>query len=147
MRAGEQILRQDGVLGVFPEGGSWATILRPARPGTAHLAARSGSKLLPVGLYGFTEVFPPRLGKRARPVINIGKPFGPFKVSGRGRVRREQLNEIGHAIMREIAELLPEQVRGRYSADPALREAAKEFEAYPWDEKPEGEVDSGGVIN
>ncbi|MBC8507105.1 MAG: 1-acyl-sn-glycerol-3-phosphate acyltransferase [Anaerolineales bacterium] len=147
LRAGEAILGQDGVLGVFPEGGSWATILRPARPGTAYLAARSGAKLLPVSLYGFTQVFPARLRKRAKPVINIGKPFGPFKVSGRGRERREQLDEIGHMIMQEIAKLLPEELRGSYSADPALREAAKEFEAYPWDENPEGQVDSGGLIN
>ena len=80
-------------------------------------------------------------------MIHNGKPFGPFQVTGRGRERRDQLDEIGHTIMREIAELLPEELRGSYSDDPALREAAKAFEAYPWDENPEGEVDSGGVIN
>ncbi len=147
LRAAEALLAQNGILGIFPEGGSWATVLRPARPGTAYLAARSGASLLPVGLYGFNDVFPPRLRHRARPVIKIGETFGPFSVTGRGRKRREQLDEIGHTIMRKIAELLPEELRGSYSEDPTLREAAIEFEAFPWDENPEGKVDSGGVIN
>ena len=42
--------------------------------------------------------------------------------------------------MKKIAELLPEKKRGSYSDDPEIRAAAKEFEAYPWDDKLEGEV-------
>jgi len=147
LRAAETILAQDGVIGIYPEGGSWATVLRPARPGTAYLAARTGAKLLPVGLFGMSDVFPLRLRDRAHPTINIGKPFGPFAVTGRGRERREQLDEIGHTIMRKIAELLPDELRGSYSDDPARREAAKEFEAYPWADSAEGEVNGGEVIN
>ncbi len=147
LRAAEAILAQDGILGIYPEGGSWATVLRPARPGTAYLAARTGAKLLPVGLYGFNDVFPPRLRNRARPVIKIGQPFGPFKVTGRGRERRRQLDEIGDTIMRKLADLLPDELRGRYSSDPAAQAAAKAVEDYPWDEAPEGLVDGGGVVN
>ncbi len=33
LRAAEEILNQNGVLGIMPEGGSWAEVLRPARPG------------------------------------------------------------------------------------------------------------------
>src|SRR5690606_11132181 len=33
IQASEAILQQNGVLGIFPEGGSWATVLRPARHG------------------------------------------------------------------------------------------------------------------
>ncbi len=147
LRAAEAILQQDGVIGIYPEGGSWATVLRPARPGTAYLAARTGAKLLPVGLYGMNDVFPFRLRNQANPTIKIGKPFGPLKVTGRGRERREQLDEIGHAIMQKIAELLPDEIRGSYSDDPTRREAAKEFEAYPWADQIEGEVNGGGLIN
>ena len=125
LRAGEELLKKGGFLGLFPEGGNWATVLRPARPGITFLATRSGAKILPVGLYGFTEVFP-SLGhfKRARVNVNIGKPFGPFTASGSGREHRRQLDEIGHEIMRHIAELLPPGLRGHYSDDPAIREAA-----------------------
>jgi 1-acyl-sn-glycerol-3-phosphate acyltransferase len=147
LRAAESILEQDGVIGIYPEGGSWATVLRPARPGTAYLAARTGATLLPVGLYGMNDVFPLRFRNRATATIKIGKPFGPFKITGRGRERREKLDEIGQTIMRKIAALLPDEIRGSYSDDPARRAAAKEFEAYPWAETVEGDVNSGGLAN
>jgi 1-acyl-sn-glycerol-3-phosphate acyltransferase len=141
LRAAEEILKNGGILGMFPEGGNWASVLRPARPGAAFLETLSGAKILPVGLSGFTGVFP-ALGsfKRARVTIRIGQPFGPFTASGSGRERREQLNEIGHKIMRAIAELLPPEMRGHYSADPAIREAARGTEIYPWANKVEGQV-------
>jgi len=141
LRAGENILKNGGFLGMFPEGGNWATVLRPPRPGVVFLATRTGAKILPVGLYGFTEVFP-ALGhlRRAKATINIGKPFGPFTASGSGREHREQLDEIGHQMMRAIAELLPPGLRGAYSDDPAIREAARGTEIYPWANKVEGQV-------
>jgi len=102
--------------------GNWATVLRPARPGITYLATRSGARILPVGLYGFTDVFP-ALGhfRRARVTVHIGKPFGPFTATGSGREHRKQLDEIGDEIMRYIAELLPPELRGYYSDDPAIR--------------------------
>ncbi len=141
LRAGEGILKQKGVVGIFPEGGNWATVLRPARPGAAFLATRTEAQLLPIGIDGLTRVFPSlRRGKRAHVTLNIGKPFGPFKISGHGRERRRQLNKIGHKIMEHIAELLPPDQRGHYSDDPAIREAARGTEIYPWANKVEGEV-------
>jgi 1-acyl-sn-glycerol-3-phosphate acyltransferase len=141
IRAAEGILNEGKVLAIFPEGGNWATVLRPARPGTAFLAVKTGAPLLPVGLVGMTEVFPSlKRGRRAKIQINIGKPFGPFKAEGRGQQLRDQLDEIGHEIMRHIAELLPQEQRGHYSSDPAIREAARGTEIYPWADKVEGQV-------
>jgi 1-acyl-sn-glycerol-3-phosphate acyltransferase len=134
-------LDQQGVMGIFPEGGNWATVLRPARPGTAFLTTMTGAPLLPVGLSGLNDVFPALgKGKRAKVTIKVGKPFGPYTVKGSGRERRAQLDEIGHEIMRHIAELIPPEKRGHYSDDPAIREAAQGTEIYPWAEKVEGEV-------
>jgi len=140
LRAAEHILSEGGILGIFPEGGSWAEVLRPARPGTAYLAAQTGARILPVGLVGLNDVFPLKWGKRAKIKFQIGEPFGPLMVEGRGRDRRRQLDEHSHEIMRKIAELLPEEKRGSYSDKHEIRAAAKEFEAYPWDGKSEGEV-------
>ena len=139
LRAAKSVLSQEGVLGIYPEAGSWATVLRPARPGTAFLATQTGARILPMGFDGLTEVFP-RLheGRRAKVTARVGKPFGPFKVEGRGRRRRRQLDEIGHEIMRRIAELLPPERRGHYSDDPEIRAAAEEASIYPWDEISEG---------
>lgn len=141
LKAAEGILRQGGVLGIFPEAGNWATVLRPARPGTAFLAARTGAPILPVGLVGLNDVFPSlKRGRRASIQINIGKPFGPFQTEGRGHRVRQQLDEIGHEIMRQISQLIPPEKRGHYSDDPAIRKAAKGTEIYPWADKIEGEV-------
>ena len=141
MRAAEMILEQNGILGIFPEAGNWATVLRPARPGTAFLASRTGASILPVGLVGMNDVFPSLFrGRRAKIQINIGKPFGPFKVTGYRKDHRKQLDEIGHEIMRRIAGLIPPEKRGHYSDDPAVREAAKGTDIYPWADKVEGQV-------
>ena len=37
LRHATTILAHGGILGIFPEAGSWATVLRPARPGEYHL--------------------------------------------------------------------------------------------------------------
>jgi 1-acyl-sn-glycerol-3-phosphate acyltransferase len=140
LKAAEAVLSQGGVLGIFPEAGNWAEVLRPPRPGTAFLATQTGAPLVPVGIYGLNDIFPAlKKGKRAKATVRIGEQFGPFKANGRGRERREQLDEIGHEIMRHIAELLPPEKRGHYSDDPAIREAAKGTEIYPWADKVEGE--------
>jgi 1-acyl-sn-glycerol-3-phosphate acyltransferase len=140
LKAAEAVLSQGGVLGIFPEAGNWAEVLRPARPGTAFLAALTGAPLIPVGIYGLNDVFPSLAkGRRARVTVRIGEPFGPFQVNGHGRERREQLDEIGHEIMRHIAALLPPEKRGHYSEDAAIREAARGTELYPWADKVEGE--------
>ena len=135
------MLKRGGVLSIAPEGGNWAKVLRPARPGAAFLASETGAKLVPVGLENMERVFP-SLGKgvRAQVRINVGKPFGPFQTTGKGRERRKQLDEIGHEIMRNIAPLIPAEQRGHYSDDPALREAAKGTEIWPWDVAKEGQV-------
>ena len=138
LRAAEAVLAQGGVLGIFPEAGNWATVLRPARPGAAFLASRTGAPILPMGFHGLIDVFPRlRNRRRARVALRIGKPFGPFHATGRGRARRRQLEEIGHEIMGRIAELIPAERRGHYSDDPAIRAAAQGTEVYPWDDAPD----------
>jgi 1-acyl-sn-glycerol-3-phosphate acyltransferase len=141
LRAAEEILNQNGVLGIMPEGGSWAEVLRPARPGAAYLASMTGAKVLPLGIYGLNDIFPIRLGKKPKAVVNIGKPVGPFIASGKGRERRNQLDQIGLELMKSIAELLPDHFRGFLAEDPKTREAAIGTEIYPWEDLVEGEVE------
>ncbi|MGD8397525.1 MAG: lysophospholipid acyltransferase family protein [Anaerolineae bacterium] len=136
LRVAEHILAQGGVLGIAPEGGAWATVLRPPRPGAAFLAARSEAPVLPIGLEGTYNIFPPwRGGRRARVVARIGEPIGPFKTTQHGRARRAELDAIGHEIMKHIAALIPPARRGIYSDDPAIRATAQSAAAYPWEDK------------
>lgn len=133
-RASLAVLAQGGVLCIFPEGGAWAGVLRPARPGTAYLAVRTGAPLLPIGIDGLTDIESSlRRGRRAPVTIRIGTPFGPFHSRGR-RPERGQLDEVSDEIMRRVAALLPPERHGVYSADPALRQAAQEVAAWPFEE-------------
>ena len=136
LRGAEAVLKAGGILGIFPEGGSWAAVLRPARPGAAYLAARTGVPVVPIGLDGLTEMFGSltRL-RRARVTIRFGRPIGPFEKAERGRAGREEVVRIGETIMRAIAELIPPEQRGIFSEDPVVREAAAEAAVYPWDQE------------
>ena len=134
LKEAQRILNNEGIIGIFPEGGSWAETLRPARPGAALLAANSGAKILPIGLHNFPAMFPTlRKFKRATVKVKIGKPFGPFKTSGSRYDQRKQLDDIGHEIMNHIAPLIPTDKGGLYSSDPDVREASKGTEIYPWE--------------
>ena len=136
--AAQGVLEQNGVVAVFPEGGSWATVLRPPRPGTALLAAKTPARIVPVGLDGLLDVFPALgRGKRARVTIRIGKAFGPLEKDPKMPLR-QHMDDIGHEMMRRIAELIPPERRGFYSDDPAIRAAAKGTEVYPWATVAEG---------
>jgi 1-acyl-sn-glycerol-3-phosphate acyltransferase len=129
--SGQQVLQQKGILSIFPEGGNWATVLRPARPGAALVAARAHVPIVPIGFDGLLGMFPLRRKQRARVDVRIGKPIGPFKLEPKGDMR-QQLDEIGNVIMHAVAALIPPERRGFYSDDPRIREAARGTEIYPW---------------
>ena len=140
LRAAEEILNQNGVIGIMPEGGNWAEVLRPARPGAAFLASQTGARVLPLGIYGLNDIFPIKFGQRPRAVVSIGKPVGPFIATGKGREKRKQLDDIGIELMKAIAEQLPDRYRGFLANDPAIRAAAQGTEEYPWENLAEGQV-------
>lgn len=132
----QRILDENGILGVFPEGGSWAEQLRPARPGVGLLASSTRARILPIGLENTQYIFKPaEKGKRTVVKVRVGEPFGPFFHSERGLRDRQALDEIGHEIMRKIAALLPDSRRGIYSQMPEVQEAAREAAKFPWDPK------------
>lgn len=134
LRQAEETLKEGGILGIFPEGGSWATVLRPPRPGSAFLATRTQACVLPVGLDGLPEIFSSlKRFRRATVTIRIGKPIGPFKATAKGRIGRSELDTVGDSILRAIAELIPPGVRGVYSEDPKLRQEANAVAQYPWE--------------
>ncbi len=107
-------LQNGAALGMFPEGKRSADArLQSPQPGVAHLAARSGAPLLPVGIIGTEHVR--GIGfilKRPRITVTIGRPF--LLPSAGGKPSRSMLDEDSRLIMERIAELLPERYRGAY---------------------------------
>lgn len=129
-----EVLDQGGVLGIFPEGGSWAKFLRPARPGTAYIATLSGAPIVPVSIVGGPEL----LGKgRAKVRVVFHPPMEAPIITTKGPLRRAAIDAYGEKLMEVIASELPDERKGRYSSDPAIRAEALEMSEFPWDEQEE----------
>lgn len=126
------VLNSGGVIAIFPEGGAWASVLRPARRGAAYLALESQVPVIPVGLDGFDALF---RTWRPRITIRVGKPIGPFRTEDGARRRRAQIDEIGEAIMRSIATLIPRERHGVFSDDPRLRAEAEKVADFPFEKE------------
>ncbi|MCB2209480.1 1-acyl-sn-glycerol-3-phosphate acyltransferase [bacterium] len=118
LRASEAILAQGGVLGIFPEGRIEHPTLRPALPGAAFVALRTGVPIVPVGIYSEDHWDIPgtirREKRRLRVTCRIGEMFGPLEVENRRRPSRDAIDKAGDKIMSAIAAQLPPSVRGAY---------------------------------
>ena len=112
------ILRSGYPLLIAPEGGrSHAPGLRIAKPGIAYLAEQSGVPVIPVGIVGTTDDFLKKALRAKRPQVemHIGRPIRLPLIESKGADRREARQRNADLVMRQIAELLPENYRGAYA--------------------------------
>ena len=109
----ERILRDGGVLGMFPEGTRSRTgMLGKPHPGTALIAIRSGALVLPCAITGTEQLSNPlNLLRKPRITVQIGRPIA---VEKRKRPTEQEVSELTEAIFRAIAAMLPP----KYIADP-----------------------------
>ena len=115
LRTARDYLQGGGAIGMFPEGTrSRDGRLGQARPGTGFLALTSGAPVLPVGIEGAVSVGhnPIVAARRPRLTARIGALLDFSELSAsRADDRFERATD---EIMRAIAGLLPEQMRGYY---------------------------------
>jgi 1-acyl-sn-glycerol-3-phosphate acyltransferase len=112
------VLRSGYPLLIAPEGGrSHAPGLRVAKPGIAYLVEQSGVPVIPVGIVGTTDDFLQTAlhAKHPQVEMHIGRPIQLPLVEGKGTDRREARQHNADLVMRQIAELLPENYRGIYA--------------------------------
>lgn len=114
LRRAQSILKEGGVLGMFPEGHrSRSGGMGPPHPGTALIALRSGAPLLPVAITGTEAIRTPLvLLRKPRIRVVVGEPF---TLPAQRRVTAEHVQAGTDEIMRRIAALLPVQYRGIYA--------------------------------
>lgn len=114
LRKAEESLRQNHVLGMFPEGTrSRKPGLGKGQPGTAIIALRSSAPIVPVAVTGTAGVAVPRsLFRVTRVRVVFGKPF---ELPKDRRLTTELVEQCTERIMKEIAVLLPEEYRGVYA--------------------------------
>ena len=119
-RLAKRILDEGHVLFVFPEGTrSRDGELQEGRDGVASLALRTGAPIVPVGIAGSHRVWPrgqklPTPGGRV--TVRVGSPFRLADVLPPDLDKQTAKGQATTIIMRRIAELLPENQRGVYTA-------------------------------
>ena len=106
MMQAERILRQGGVIGMFPEGTRSRTrTLGAFHPGTALIALRSGAPVLPCALVGTEQLANPlNVLRKPRIEVRIGQPILVQRVK---RPTEAQVSELTALMRDRIAALLP----------------------------------------
>lgn len=109
MEAGLEVLRQDAVLGLFPEGGIWEPIIRRAQVGVAWLSYRGDAPILPIGFGSTRGALVDMLRfKRPRLTMRVGELIPAIKIVP-GTSRKQQLQEAADQIVDGIWALVPEE--------------------------------------
>ena len=120
------VLKKGEILGIFPDGGVSYNLLSKPKKGTVFLSNLSKAPIVPMAIYGAERAWEGALkGVRSRVCINIGKPFGPYSISGNKKQKEDKLNKIGHEMMCRIASLLPENRRGHFKNEKEIHSLQK----------------------
>lgn len=115
LRRGLRALSEGNILAVAPEGTrSGDGRLEKGHPGIVTLALRSGAPILPVVCYG-GEAFWGNFRRLKRTVFNLVVGHHFFLIAEPGPLTREIRRAMVDEIMFQLAGLLPEPYRGKYS--------------------------------
>ena len=132
IKKAKKALKNGEILGIFPEGTSTSSTLRKAKNGAIFLSTVEKAPIVPMSIYGAKTAWEDLLrGVRPTVKINIGKPFGPFDISGSREEKTKQIEEVGHELICRIAALLPENRHGVCSGDPSIKKFQKENSFLP----------------
>ena len=113
LRAARDVLKQNRVIGIFPEGGiSRDGKLMLGSPGAVSLVLNEGLPIVPVGIIGANEALPVGGSPRFRRItIRYGQPITPAECEALGGDRKARLRFATRLIMQRIAELTEQEAR------------------------------------
>lgn len=118
LKMGVDVLKQGGMLGIFPEGGFWEPGKQKAQTGVAWLSHLTQAPILPIG-FGDTrgklaEIFQ---WKRPQFEMNVGEVMPPVRLDDSTH-KKEALQKAADDIMDAIWALVPEEERKRKESQP-----------------------------
>jgi len=118
LKMGVDVLRQGGVLGVFPEGGFWEPGKQKAQTGAAWLSYIAQAPVLPIG-FGDTRGKMAEMLQFKRPAfeMNVGRMLPPVQLE-RSTHKKEALQMAADAIMDAVWDLVPDEERKRKESRP-----------------------------
>lgn len=109
LQMGLDVLKQGGILGVFPEGGIWKPTEMQAQIGIALLSHRSGAPILPVGFSGVRHGLTKALHfEHPKLTMNVGDLLPPVQINNDDLSLKTNLEASANQIMTAINTLVPE---------------------------------------
>lgn len=115
MEQAADLVRRGYLLGMFPEGTRSRTgLLQRGKSGAARIAMAAGAPVVPAVVINSPQVFrtPLRVWNRPRVKVRFGEPLHwPSSAEGDGAAARAYTEWI----MRSMAQMLPEELRGFYA--------------------------------
>lgn len=113
LRQALSVLDQQGVIGVFPEGGIWEEGKMQAQPGVAWLSYRGKAPVLPIGFNDTSGALNDSLKfKRPELIMHAGKVIPAVEVSSREK-RKENLQQYANRVMEAVHSLAPAPASSR----------------------------------
>jgi 1-acyl-sn-glycerol-3-phosphate acyltransferase len=111
MKAGLDVLEQNGILGIFPEGGIWEPSIRRAQSGVAWLSFHAQAPILPIG-FGSMQGALKEIFTFQRPTLkmNVGQVIPPVQAAS-GKSRKQHFQDEANRIMDAVWKLIPEEDR------------------------------------
>ena len=110
LEMGLDILAQDGILGIFPEGGIWDPAQMEAQIGVAWLSYKAQAPILPIGFGGIRGALKSILAfDHPTLTMNVGEIIPPAKLEDSSKSMKENLQIAANEIMSEITNLIPEK--------------------------------------
>lgn len=114
LRQAMSVLKQGGVLGIFPEGGVWDPGAMEAKRGVAWLSYHTKTPILPIGFGGVEGALDATLKlKRPHLTMTVGELLPPVTVPP-GSTQREVLQTSANEILNAIQSLIPEVYRNQH---------------------------------
>ncbi len=112
VKAAVDVLNQNGVIGIFPQGGIWDTTVNQARIGVAMLSHLAKAPIVPIGFGGMQGALK-MIGQLKRPklIMNIGEMIPPVDISPEKGSRREILEKAANQVLERIVSLMPAEER------------------------------------
>jgi 1-acyl-sn-glycerol-3-phosphate acyltransferase len=112
MKAGVEVLKQNGILGIFPEGGIWEPSIRRAQSGVAWLSYHAQAPILPIG-FGSMQGAIKKMFAFERPTLkmNVGGVIPPIQAQPPHKSRKQHFQDEANRIMDVVWELIPEEDR------------------------------------
>ena len=105
LKSALRVLREEGALGMFPEGTRRRSeTLGSPHQGVVMIASKTKTPIVPIGILGANKVFPDdkRLPRFPKIRVRIGTPL-----EINDNLSKEELQRISENIMTEIAQLIP----------------------------------------